>query len=249
MSCHKNEDRLLSRRSLLKTMGLASLVLRPAPLRGSSFVFGLPAVFTSERSPFPFSDVRLTPHYPAKSPLEDVLRLVAPGSDEYVTERYAFEIESLLKQWSQALKTSVHDLSPLAKSLDPSLQASSLVPEKEIALRTGEGIESTRRRFATHLIPGGERFLEEIHTWLGQVSQVETAEFEIVGIEETASAPLTVQLDIRYDIVATRNDEQREERVGHWRTEWARDPSNAWKARKWEASEETISVAHAPAFI
>ena len=51
------------------------------------------------------TDVRLTPHYPAKSPLADILRLVAPGSDEYVTEKYAFEIESLLKQWGQTLKT------------------------------------------------------------------------------------------------------------------------------------------------
>ena len=249
MSRRKDENKILSRRTFLKGIGLTPLLFRPAPFHGSSFLFYPPNALTSQNHNFSFADLRLTPHYPAKSPLEDVLRLVAPGSDEYVTERYAFEIESLLKQWSQALKTSVHDLSPLAKSLDPALQASPLVPEKEMALRTGEGIDSTRCQFATHLIPGRERFLEEIHTWLGQVSHVETAEFEIVGIEETASAPLTVQLDIRYDIVATRSDERREERVGHWRTEWTRDASNAWKARKWEASEETVSVAHAPAFI
>ena len=215
MSRRKDENKIFSRRTFLKGIGLTPLLFRPAPLHGSPFLFYPPRALASQNHNFPFADFRLTPHYPAKSPLEDVLRLVAPGSDEYVTEKYAFEIESLLKQWSHALKVSVRDLSPLAKSLDPSLQASPLAPEKETALRTGEGIDSTRRQFAAHVMLGRERFLEEIHTWLGQLSQVETAEFEIIGIEETASSPLTIQLDIRYDIVATRNDERREERVGH----------------------------------
>src|SRR5580698_6307785 len=249
MSCHKNEDRLLSRRSLLKTMGLASLVLRPAPLRGSSFVFGLPAVFTSERSPFPFSDVRLTPHYPAKSPLEDVLRLVAPGSDEYVTEKYAFEIQTILQQWSQALKTSARDLSAIAKSLHSSIEASSLVPETENTLRTGNGTSCKRRRFSSQMLPGREQFLGQIRAWLGPVSRVETAEFEIISIEVISSDPLAVRLNIRYDLVAYRNNEQREERVGSWRTEWLRDESAEWKARRWEANEETLSVTTGPMFI
>src|ERR1700679_4137728 len=90
MSRHKTEERFLTRRSLLKTMGLAPLLLRPAPFHGSSLL--VPWFSATEKAAFGFSDVRLTPHYPAKSPLEDVLRLVAPGSDGYVTEKYAFEI-------------------------------------------------------------------------------------------------------------------------------------------------------------
>ena len=89
MSRHKNENQLLSRRTLLKSMGLAPLIFRPAPFHGSSFLFGLPKMLADQKPTFPFFDVRLTPRYPAKSPLEDVLRLAAPGSDEYVTEKYA----------------------------------------------------------------------------------------------------------------------------------------------------------------
>jgi Flp pilus assembly protein TadD/peroxiredoxin len=249
MSCHKNEDRLLSRRSLLKTMGLASLVLRPAPFHGSSSVFGLPGVFAAERSAFPLSDVRLTPRYPARSPLEDVLRLVAPGSDEYVTEKYAFEIETVLQQWSQTLKTSARDLSAVAKSLHPSIEACSLVPETEDTLRTGNGISCKRGRFSSQTVRGREQFLGQIRAWLGPVSRVETAEFEITSIEEISSAPLAMRLNIRYDLVAYRNHEQREERVGSWRTEWLRDESADWKVRKWEAGEETLSVTSGPGFI
>jgi Flp pilus assembly protein TadD/peroxiredoxin len=251
MSRQKIENRVLSRRSLLKTMGLAPLILRCAPLHGSSF-FGspfFPGFPITSVGAFPFSDVRLIPHYPARSPLEDVLRLVAPGSDEYVTEKYAFEIGLLLQQWSRTLKASAADFSALAGLLSPSIEASPLVPESELTLRSGYGIDSKKRRFGSKVAGGRERFMEQIRTWLGPAAQVETAEFEITNIDEIASTPLTVRLDIRYDLVLQHGDERREERVGLWRTEWLRDESAAWKAHRWEATEETLSATRGPAFV
>jgi tetratricopeptide (TPR) repeat protein/peroxiredoxin len=248
----QSEKQLFSRRKLLKSMGLAPLILRPAPFYGSSFLFGPPGVLPNQNPVFPFSDIRLTPHYPAKSPLADVLRLVTPGSDEYLTEKYAFEIQLLLKEWSHALKASVHDFSVLTKLLDPSIEASSLGSAKETKLRSGDGdagIDVVRRRFDSNVAPGRERFLKELGSWLGHIARVETAEFEITGIEELADAPLTACLKIRYDIVADRIGGGREERVGSWSTEWLRDASETWKARRWEAGEETLSVTHGPMFV
>ncbi len=249
MPDHKSENRSLSRRAILKSMGLAPVLLRPAPFHGSSLLFGPPQLFPIQSPVLPFSDVRLTPHYPAKSPLADVLRLVAPGTDSYITEKYAFDIEALFKQWSQALKASVHDHSPLAKSLDPAIEASTLVAAKESSVRSAYGIDVVKRQFSAETVLGRERFLQNIQTWLGQVARVETAEFEIYGIEQVASAPLTVRVNIRYDLVATRNDSRREERVGSWRSEWSLDAAQAWKARTWEAREETQCIAHGPMFI
>src|SRR5260370_12175166 len=100
MSHYKDENQFLSRRRLLKSIGLAPMLFCPAPFRASSFLFESWETLPREPSDFSFADIRLTPHYPARSPLEDVLRLVAPGADEYVTERYAFEIGSRLNQWS-----------------------------------------------------------------------------------------------------------------------------------------------------
>jgi Flp pilus assembly protein TadD/peroxiredoxin len=237
----RQKDRTLSRRSLLKAMGWAPLLLRSAPFHGSAFLFRT----AGNKSAFPLSDLRFTPHYPAKSPLEDVLRLVNPDSDEYVTETYAFEIEKALRKWSQSLK----DLSALETFIDPAIQASSLIPIGEASLRTGDGIDIIKRTFDPKVISARDQFLREIKSWLGTVSRVETAEFEITSIEELANAPPAVRLEIRYDIVAQRNGEQREERVGSWRTEWARDASGLWKARRWEAREETLSIAHGPMFI
>jgi len=253
MSHHKKEKQSLSRRTFLKGMGLAPLLFRPSPFYGYSL-----SAFTSKRfqnavGAFSFADFRLTPHYPAKSPLEDVLRRVAPGSDEYITEKYAFEIESLLQRWSQALVKSPRDLSTLSEFIDPSIESTALLAPQEIKLRSGEGISTSRRQFPAGAVPqftaGRGRFMAEIHAWVGQASRIETAEFAIVGIEEIAGAPPAARVDIRYDIVASSSPERREERVGSWRTEWSCDASDAWRARKWEAREETTSIASGPAFV
>src|ERR1700677_681711 len=160
MSRHKNEIRFPSRRAVLKSMGLAPLLLRPAPFLGSS-LFGPPWPLGYEKAAFPFSDVRLSPHYPAKSPLEDVLRLVAPGSDEYVTEKYAFEIGTLLQKWSEALRASVSDLSAVAESLDEGIEATSMVTENELTLRSGNGIDCLRKHFSGSPVLGRERLVKE----------------------------------------------------------------------------------------
>ncbi len=247
MSRHKNEIQSLTRRALIKSMGLAPLLLRAAPFHGSPLLFGFPTPAPDRENPFPFADVRLIPHYPGQSPLADVLRLVAPGSDEYVTEKYAFEIGSLLNLWGQDLKATVRDASALGKFLDPAIEASPLVAIKEVPLRSDGGIDVVRRQFGNEMVSGRERFLQSIKAWLGALAPVEMAEIEITGIAEIASEPFTVRAEIRYDIVGDRDD-PREERVGSWRTEWLRGPSGAWKARKWEAGEETIALASQPVF-
>ncbi len=199
---------------------------------------------------FDFADFRVTPHYPAKSPLDDVLRKVIPGADEYVTEKYAFEIMRLLEEWSRALKERPPALSVLAKFLDASLQACSLVPAQQNTLRSGNGIEILRRKFCGRSrIRAASAFLKRSRPTLASMSRVETAEFEITGIEEIAGSSPSVRIDIRYDFVGARIDAAREQRIGHWLTQWSRDAANGWRVRRWEATEETFSRARAPIFI
>ena len=246
MSRRKTPDRTLSRRAFLKRMGIAPVVLHPASFYGLRF--GFPFA-TLEHPPLTLADFSLKPSYPARSPLEDVLRRVPAGSDEFVTEKYASEIEMVLRNWSESLRRSPGDQSVLARFLDPSITAFPVANAKESTVRAGEGIDVTRRQFGSSVLAGRERFLREFGDYLGPDSRVETAEFEIISIEEIASEPVTFRLEIRYDFVLAHNDDRREERVGHWRTEWSRNGSDDWKARRWEASEETCGSAQAPAFI
>jgi Flp pilus assembly protein TadD/peroxiredoxin len=83
---------------------------------------------------------------------------------------------------------------------------------------------------------------------MGKITQVETAEFEIYGIEEISNAPLSLRLEVRYDIVGSHHDQRREERVGSWTVDWSRDASQVWKARRWVSLEETICIADGPVF-
>jgi tetratricopeptide (TPR) repeat protein len=228
---------------------LAPIALRPAPFFGASPLFGSPEQSRIDRPPFPFADVRLSPHYPAESPLADILRLVAPGSDEYITEKYAFEIESLLNQWGRALLSSPHDHRLLSEWLDSSIQAASFSVAKETKLRSSFGINTRKRTFDANLTKGHERLLQNLDAWLGPVLSIATAEFELYGIEQTGESPLAVCVDIRYDVVAKRSGQITEERVGSWRMEWSQDSLQTWKARKWEIGEETLSAVSGPAFI
>ena len=194
MPDQSNEKSLLSRRTLLKSVGFVPLLLRSAPLFGSTFLSGSSTLSTDEQPVFPHADIRFKPHYPANSSLADVLRLVAPGSDSYLTEKYAFEIDSLLGQWSQSLRRSVHDHSALSKLLSPTLEASSLRPIKEISVRSGYGIDVTKRQFGAAASSGAEQFFKDFQTWMGPISKIETAEFDIYAVKEVSSNPLTVQL-------------------------------------------------------
>ena len=238
----------LTRRNILKGMALAPLAFRAAPLFAGP---RLPAAAdpNAERQPgHGFIDLRLTPHYPAQSPLADILALVKPGSDGYITEKYADEIGSVLKKWSDGLKAAPARLAVLANSLGDSIEASTLVPARESVLRSAFGVRTVRRQFSPDLARGRDRFIESLRTWLAAPLQIETAEFEIYGIEQIAGTPLAVRADIRYDIVSARSGARKEERVGSWRTEWFRDPSGAWKARRWVADEELSATARGPVF-
>src|SRR5277367_6108570 len=140
MTSHdRSKQRMLSRRAVLKGMSLAPMAFRAAPLFG--FLESHAAIFQGrgqeQAAAFPFADVRRSPHYPAKSPLADALRLVAPGSDGYLTEKYAFEIETILKQWSQALCASARGAPASADWLGPALDATAFSRATEVAVRNG----------------------------------------------------------------------------------------------------------------
>ncbi len=244
----RKDEKHISRRTFLRGMRCVPVLFVPAPLR--SLPFGAKLAAPPRAIPFfPFADPRLSPHYPVKSPLDDVLRLVAPGADEFVTEKYASEIARLLNSWGQALKTAPPALSALANFLDPSLEGTPLASSQESIVRSGGGIEVTRRRFAANTTKNRERFLDEMKKYLAPFVHMQTAEFEITGVKEITDSPLTVQTEIRFDLAGSRADGAREERVGNWSTRWTRADSDAWHAARWEASAETVSRAHGPIFM
>ncbi|HKF45974.1 MAG TPA: FG-GAP-like repeat-containing protein [Terracidiphilus sp.] len=203
----------------------------------------------SSASGLGWSDARFTPHYPDRSPLADVIALVPPGSDEYITERYATEIESIFRHWGNALKGSFHQTAAIDRAIDPALQACLFDHPTETRVRSSHGIDVIRCQFESALQPFGKRFTASLQAWLSPAAKVQTADFEIYGIEEINNSPVTVRTRIRYDLVADRSDGRREERIGTWTVEWMRDASQGWLARRWQAGEETSCIANGPGFV
>ena len=144
--------RALSRRTFLKGMRWAPVLFLPAPLQ--ALPFQRPTE-TSRRqtASFPFSDFRVTPHYPSKSPLDDIFRLVVPGTDEYVAEGYAFELMARLGKWSQELKAEPPAIAALSTFVDSAIESTALIPIRESPVRAGNGIDVVRREFAPALFP------------------------------------------------------------------------------------------------
>ena len=113
-----DEDQAISRRTFLNQMRWAPVLFLPAPICSSLIRPGLQQISAARAAFFPFSDVPFAPHYPAKSPLDDVLRLAAPGTDEYVIEGYAFELAALLEEWGRRLTVEAPAITVISKFVD-----------------------------------------------------------------------------------------------------------------------------------
>jgi Flp pilus assembly protein TadD/peroxiredoxin len=237
----------LSRRTFLQKMGMAPVLLRIAPFDNWS-LFHDPS---SQPGSLPLSldEFQLKVHYPAKSPLEDVLRFVAMGSDEFVTEKYAFEIEQELRNWGALLINSARDLDSLAKLFNPSIVASSFIPLRKTTLRNTQGIETQRVEFAPQTVVGRDEFLKHLRDYFGPASRVLTVQFDVISVKESSKSPLDLQVDIRYNFVFEAEGRHREERIGQWQTRWRPDSSDTWNIRHLTAGEESRSIISSPGFV
>src|SRR5262249_60909483 len=109
-----------SRRDFLTRFRWAPGLLLPAPLRAAAgLLHGQPL---ERGGPIRFWDLRLAPHYPSKSPLDDMLALVVPGSDADVSDMYAREITQRLERFRDALLNSPPALEQLSQLLSSDVE-------------------------------------------------------------------------------------------------------------------------------
>ena len=244
-----DKDPSISRRLFLQQMGWAPVLFLPAPVVSPFFRSARSSPASTHATHFPFADVRLRPHYPSSSPLDNLLALAAPGTDEYLTEGYVAEIMVLLERWGQQLRVNSSATTVLNSLADDSIQANALTPIREIPLRSGNPIQVVRREFASQSLAGRERFVEDMRTCLAPLQKVEVADFEIYDCTPAAGSSLTLDAKIRYDFVGMRENRVREERIGTWLTRWSRDESGGLRVLRWNTLEETISRAAGPIFV
>jgi len=194
------------------------------------------------------AEYRLTPHYRAQSPLDEVIRHTQPGLDAYDTEKYAEEVAAVLAGWSSALCQDPPDARSIAKFLSIDLAATPLQSGEEVPLRTDSSLRVWRGRFPPQSTLRRDTFVRGLELLFDSTWRLRTAEFEVASISVRHESPLVFETRIRYDLVGSRSKDDCEERMGYWDLEWERSADGNLAVRTWRAIEETHSHAAGPVF-
>jgi tetratricopeptide (TPR) repeat protein/peroxiredoxin len=199
----------------------------------------------------PGTGYQLHPHYRSQRPLDDTLLKVQPGSDAFITEKYAQQIEGVLAEWSASLRRSPLELEAVSKSMTADFSAVPLEPAQSRVVRSNAGIEVRQNKFAVQTPLNREVFSHELHTLFAAYSKILTAEFQITNIDfragSNSSQLSSLSTRVRYEIVGTGADFHREQRVGYWDLVWT-PLGGEFRLQSWHVLEETQARAHSPVY-
>ena len=247
MGRRRDERSTLNRREFLSRLGYAAPAFLPAPLRTyAPFPFAWPVDAPA------LSEFRWKPSYPSPSPLDDMLRVVAPGSDAYIAEKHAAGLQLRLTEIGNAIQLQPSHPETLARFLHPSFQGHGPREFSEQRLRSGPAIEVRRRKYGhpadTGAPLGKDVFLAQWAEYCRALGAVNIAEFEIIRLSPATETDISS--DVRYSLVATQADGGREQRIGLWRIDWKQKPSTSgWLATNWQFTEESVAKAAKPLFV
>ena len=201
----------------------------------------------------------LHPHYRSERSLDATLLKVQAGLDDFITEKYADEIASILGEWSAGLLRSPREPEAIAKVLAPDFHGASLQPAESRAVRSDATVAVRQNKFSSQTALPSEQFLREWRAALSAYSRIITAEFQITAIDAAStqsaglsSAPETsiqVQTRIRYEIVGTGEGFHREQRVGNWELDWNCSSSGEFRLRNWRMLDETRARSNSPVYL
>jgi tetratricopeptide (TPR) repeat protein len=230
----------------------ASAALIPAGLRG----LGWPTLYGDDSADAASSngEFHLHPRYRMPRPLDALLLKTQAGLDDFVTERYADQIATILAQWSSGLLQSPQDVSAVEKVLLPNFSGTSPRPFESRVVRPGPAIEVRHNTFKRGTALRRDAFLQELRSAMSGFSKILTAEFQVTSIEagsmpSAALSPGQLQTRIRYELVATGHDFYREQRVGYWQLTWEQSESGEFRVRNWQTLDETQSRSNAPTYV
>ena len=239
----------LTRRDFLGVCGSASALFLPAPLSGAGGVPLTQEAATQAVAANPlFHDYRILPQYRTRSPLEELIRKARQKVDDYPSEKYGREIETLFTRWAVDLRRKKDNLRALAAFLSPQLMAASPRAQTLETVRDDSIITIRRAKFFADLSLGRDAFLEEFRSSLVLFSEVLVADFKVADLQVASDSPLCISAEIRYTLVGTGPRLYRFERIGAWKIDWEQDAA-AWMARKWQPLAEIQSLTPHPVYV
>jgi len=196
---------------------------------------------------------QLHPHYRTGRPLDATLAKVQTGLDEFVSEKYADQIDAILADWSASLLQSPRATDTIAKALASDFSGAPPLPAESRVVRSDAILEIRNNKFSRQTGMKRDAFLREFASSLSVLSSIITAEFQITGIDLSGTDPSSpqpsrIETRVRYEIVGTGADFHREQRVGYWDLEWEPAPTDL-RLRSWRASQETQARSSSPIYV
>jgi tetratricopeptide (TPR) repeat protein len=241
----------LSRRKFLLQYGQgASVAFLPAGLVLPSF-----GRFFSQSAPPQSGEFHVHPHYRAQRELDAVLKKVQPGFDEFITEKYAAQVEATLRQWSSQLLDSPQKTAAIEKVMSSSFYGTSPKATESRLVRAVSALTVSQVKYSGEAVLGREDFLEQWRSSVKAFSRLMTAEFQVTSIHagapslESAVLPASLETNVRFELVGSGESFYREQRVGHWQLNWETLASGEFRLRKWQMLDEMRSQSSAPIFV
>ena len=144
-----------SRRRFIKTASLASAFLTSRPyvgVAGATSKSPIRPCFLKSKSDFAPSIQRFFPQ-------------IHPGADEFITEKYAAELDILLRRWSETLCVTGFAPQSLRPLISPMIVATQLAEATVVPLRAHGPIESEKLTFPPPRSFSNSAFLKLLHEY------------------------------------------------------------------------------------
>jgi tetratricopeptide (TPR) repeat protein len=245
---------LIRREFLARCCQGAGAALIPSGLRGLALDSSRFASIAPQASTPSF---HLHPHYRTERPLDGVLLKVPPGNDDFVSEKYAAQIEDVLRRWSDGLKRSPFETRGITNTLAADFSGTSPKPIESRVKRTSPALQVREITFDPNSALGAKEFIRDFRSLFSGAPTVLTAEFQITSIRVAnglsmavpAASEITLDTVVRYELVSTGPGCYRQQRVGYWNLQWVLSFSGDALLRHWRWTNETHCRAASPTYL
>jgi tetratricopeptide (TPR) repeat protein/peroxiredoxin len=237
----------LSRRDFLEGSIKVSGTLLLPPLIFERSAYPAPSSFA--QSVPSFADFRFVPRYPSTSPLQEILKALRPGEDDFPDEGIVAEVERVLTEWGDGLQQSPPTLRAVRSSLSTHFAGASLISIESRALRSDSVLQIFHELFSEDASLRVDEFSRQLSGFVASESSVLSVEFKVPSVSIVTRTPLVITTSVRYSLVETGPRFHRQERIGQWRIDWEKALDGKMEVTKWRAIEETRTRASKPIFV
>lgn len=169
---------------------------------------------------------------------------LAPGSDEFVNEKFAAQIATIFRRWSTDFIASPVKTQAIEQTLARDFSGPPLRPANSRNLRSGTGLEVHQIAFDQEAPSiAADAFLSQLRDELSTFARIRTADFQVTRIENRSGA---LQTRVLYELVGEGRDFYREQRAGFWELEWHIPEAGELRVRTWRAKDEQRSRSSKP---